>query len=84
MACTKEDVFDTYLVELILTKRLNSLRTCYKTHVLLFQSQHATSFNYMFKNKHNHTQSTLIPIYKTNEIGNFIEMLCDMVGCIEF
>ena len=64
--------------------RLNSIRTWCKTHILPLQSQHATSFYHIFKNKHNHTQSTLIPIYKTNEIGNFIEMLCDMVGCIEY
>ena len=34
-------------------KRLNSIRTWCKTHVLPLQSQHATSFYHIFKNKYN-------------------------------
>ena len=38
-----------------LIMRLNSVRMWYKTHVLPFQSQHATSSYHIFKNKLNHT-----------------------------
>ena len=52
--------------------RLNFIRTWCKTHVLPFQSQHVTSSYLIFKNKHNHTQSILIPIYKSNQTGNLL------------
>ena len=50
--------------------RLNSIKTWCNTHVLPLQSQYATSSYYIFKNKYSHTQSILIPIYKSNQIGN--------------
>ena len=53
-------------------KRLNSIRMWYKTYVLSFQSQHATSSYQIFKNKHNYTQSIIIPIYKSNQIENLL------------
>ena len=42
----------------------------YKTHVLTFQSQNVLLSYYIFKNKQNHTQSILIPIYKSNQTGS--------------
>ena len=53
-------------------KRLNSIRTWCKTHVLPLKSQHATSSYHIFKNKYNHTQSILIPIYRSNQIENLL------------
>ena len=66
--------------------RLNFIRIWGKTHVLPFQSQHAISFYHIFKNKFNHTQSIIIPIYKSNQSGiwEFIWMLLGVVDCIEF
>ena len=52
--------------------RLNSIRTQCKIHVLPLLSQHGTSSYHIFKNKHNYTQSILIPIYKSNHIGNLL------------
>ena len=52
--------------------RLNFIRMWCKTHVLPLQFQHATSSYHIFKNEHNHTQSILIPIYKSNQIGNLL------------
>ena len=57
--------------------RLNSVRTWYKIHILPLQSQYVTSSYHIFKNKHNCTQSILIPIYKSNHIGSLLR-------CIEF
>ena len=50
--------------------RLNSIRAWCKTHVLPLQSQYVTSSYHIFKNEYNYTQSILIPIYKSNQIGN--------------
>ena len=52
--------------------RLNSIRMWCKTHVLSLQFQHATSSYHIFKNEHKHIQSILIPIYKSNQIGNLL------------
>ena len=41
------------------------------THLYLY-SQHTTLSYYIFKNKHNHTQSILIPIYKSNKIRSLL------------
>ena len=53
-------------------KGLNSTRMWCKTQVLLLQSQHATSSYYILKNRHNHTQSILIPIWKSNLIVSLL------------
>ena len=57
--------------------RLNYVSMWCKTHVLPHQFQHATLSYHIFKNKCNHTQSILIPIYKSNHIGSLLR-------CIEF
>ena len=54
-------------------KRLNSIKMWCKTHVLLLQFQHITSSYLIFKNKYNHTQSILIHIHKSNQIGNLLK-----------
>ena len=48
--------------------RLDYIRTWYKTHIFPLKSQHATSSYYIFKNKHNHTQSIIILIYKSTKL----------------
>ena len=60
------------LIHIYITRLINSIRMWFKTHVLPFQFQHATSSYHIFKNKHNHTQSILIPIYKSNQIRNLL------------
>ena len=53
-------------------KRLNLVRMWCKTQILPLQSQHATSPYYILKNMHNHTQSFIIPIWKSNLIVSLL------------
>ena len=48
-----------YYENIYIYKRLNFIKTWCKIHIILLQSQHATSFYHIFKNKHNHTQSII-------------------------
>ena len=43
-----------------------------KTYASPLQSQYATSSYHIVNNKHNLTQSILIPIYKSNKIGRLL------------
>ena len=77
--CVRFNYKDDFLIKKDYIKRswlyiyiLNSIRTWCKTHILSLKSQHTTSSYHIFKNKHNHTQSILIPIYKSNQIGNLL------------
>ena len=60
------------LIHIYIMRLINSIRTWCKTYVLPLQSQHAISSYHIFKNKHNHTPSILIPIYKSNQIRNLL------------
>ena len=48
--------------------RLDSIRIWCKNHIFPLKSQHVTSSYHIFKNKHNHTQSIIIPIYKSTKL----------------
>ena len=57
--------------KLIFIKKCSVKMWC-KTHVLPLQFQHTTSSHNIFNKKHNQTQSILILIYKSNQIGNLL------------